>query len=121
MRRGSWFSPTHADWAKRSFRLMFIAGLLLLFPDTGVSDTLYVSPDGDDANPGTQSQPLRTLQGARDRVRNMDKNRTEDVVVLFKAGDYFIDEHRPLRKGRLGCQRHIESSTGTGTKKAAPI
>jgi len=72
--------------------LSFIAGLLLLFPGTAVSDTLYVSPDGDDAYPGTQSQPLRTLRGARDRVRDMDKQRTQDVVVRFKAGDYFTDE-----------------------------
>ncbi len=57
-----------------------------------MSDTLHVSPDGDDAHPGTQSQPLRTLRAARDRVRGMDKDRTQDVVILFKAGDYFIDE-----------------------------
>ena len=42
--------------------------------------------------PVRKLQPLRSLAGARDRVRGMDKNRTQDVVVLFKAGDYFIDE-----------------------------
>lgn len=81
-----------ADRTKKVLKLTFTAGLLLLFPGTGIADTVHVSPGGDDANPGTETLPLRTLQGARDRVREMDKNRTHDVVVLFKAGDYFINE-----------------------------
>lgn len=92
MRTRSWFPSVVTNWPETPFRLTFIAGLLLLFPGTAVSDTLYVSPDGDDAHPGTRSQPLRTLQGARDRVRDMDKQRTQDVVVIFKAGNYFTDE-----------------------------
>jgi parallel beta-helix repeat protein len=72
--------------------LIFLAGLLLFFPGIGVSEEVYVSPDGNDANPGTEGQPLRSLQGARDRVRGMDKNRSQNVVVLFKAGNYLIDE-----------------------------
>ena len=81
-----------ADRAKKVLRLTFAAGLLLFFPGAGVSDTVHVSPDGNDANPGTELQPLRSLAGAWDRVRGMDKNRTQDVVILFQAGDYFIDE-----------------------------
>ena len=75
-----------------SLRWMFLAGLFLAFPRLGISDTFYVSPDGNDGNPGTRGQPLRTLQGARDRVRSVDKNRTQDVLVLFKAGDYFVGD-----------------------------
>ena len=80
------------------FTWLFSAGLLMIVTGTVARAELYVSPDGDDGNPGTQSRPLRTLRGARDRIRGMDKDGTQDLLVLFKAGDYFTDE--TVRFGR---------------------
>ena len=71
---------------------MFSAAVLLTCSVPRLQAALYVAPNGNDLDPGTQARPLRTLAGARDRVRDMDKNATEDVVVLFKAGEYFIDQ-----------------------------
>ena len=52
---------------------------------------LYVSPNGKDTNPGTFEAPLRTLAGARDRVREVLRNRRAPVTVLFAPGIYTFD------------------------------
>jgi hypothetical protein len=47
----------------------------------------YVSPSGDDANPGTQARPVRTLERARDLARTA-QNRT----VNLAAGTYRLSQ-----------------------------
>ena len=54
--------------------------------------TLYVSPAGDDANPGTQEQPFATIGRARDAVREINRNMTGDIVVILGGGTYSISE-----------------------------
>ena len=41
---------------------------------------IYVSPSGNDAGPGTQAQPVRTLQHARDLVRTRNRQMTSDLT-----------------------------------------
>jgi hypothetical protein len=41
----------------------------------------HVAPNGNDANPGTAAAPLRTLAGARDAVRKVNKGMTGDITV----------------------------------------
>jgi hypothetical protein len=55
----------------------------------GPSDgTLYVSPSGDDANPGTITQPLRTVGKAQTVVRGMTASMTADLTVYLRGGTY---------------------------------
>jgi len=51
-----------------------IAALLVLFSCTSLGSEFYVSPSGDDRNPGTRVKPFRTLERARDAVREMKKS-----------------------------------------------
>ena len=54
---------------------------------------LYVSPDGNDANPGTQAKPLATVAAARDRVRRLIAGGLkENLTVLIRGGIYRIEE-----------------------------
>jgi hypothetical protein len=49
---------------------------------------IYVAPDGDDTNPGTLEQPLKTLAQARDLVRTKISAMTADVTVYVRGGTY---------------------------------
>ncbi|WP_248924432.1 Ig-like domain-containing protein [Paenibacillus hamazuiensis] len=51
----------------------------------------YVSPDGDDSNPGTEAAPFRTLEKARDIVRSVNRQMSGDVQVLLRGGTYTLD------------------------------
>jgi hypothetical protein len=57
--------------------------------------TLYVSPGGDDANPGTEAKPFATLVRARDEVRALKKaKRLPDggAIVRLAPGTYSLHE-----------------------------
>ncbi len=51
-------------------------------------EILYVAPDGDDSNPGTLTQPLRTIAHARDLVRTKNGSMTGDITVYLRGGTY---------------------------------
>ena len=52
--------------------------------------TFYLSPNGADGNPGTETQPFRTLERARTAVRAVNDNMTEDVTVYLRGGEYSL-------------------------------
>jgi parallel beta-helix repeat protein len=64
---------------------------LLFFVSINLSaQKIYISPDGNDSNPGTTDKPRATLTGARDRVREMRKNGqvSGPVEVIALQGEY---------------------------------
>lgn len=71
---------------------------------------LYVSPEGDDAHPGSKDQPLRTLIRARDLARQQQG----DITIWLQAGIYWLDA--PLH---LDTQ-HSADDGATITYAAAP-
>jgi hypothetical protein len=56
-------------------------------PETGMA-TYYVSPSGNDSNPGNHAKPFATLAKARDVVRTRNSNMTGDITVYVRAGTY---------------------------------
>ncbi|TDE02779.1 right-handed parallel beta-helix repeat-containing protein [Jiangella asiatica] len=68
---------------------------------------VYVSPDGDDAAPGTRDQPFRTLERARDAVRELIADgMTADVTVVLREGTYYLDESLRLNENDSGRDGH---------------
>jgi sialidase-1 len=69
--------------------------LMLAFSlQVAAGQELYVSPSGDDGNSGTREQPLATLTGARDRIRELRSRGaiTDTLFVRILPGTYTLME-----------------------------
>src|SRR5713226_4882456 len=53
---------------------------------------IFVSPHGDDGNPGTALEPLRTFHAAQLAARELKKQRSGELSVYFSAGTYYLLE-----------------------------
>lgn len=53
---------------------------------------LYVSPAGDDANPGTAERPVRTLAHARDLARELIPSMHGDLTIWLAGGVYRLGQ-----------------------------
>ena len=85
-----------------------------------VQATFYVSPTGNDANPGTEAAPFRTITRARDAVRPLASNMTGDIVVNLRAGDYPVTstiQFGPQDSGTNGFQVIYQSADALGSAR----
>ena len=87
---------TPSPWCK-GLSLLFPFALALTaatgFESCGETfpESLYVSPDGKDTNPGTLSAPLGTLEAARNAIRSLRQSHQlpiSGVTVYLRAGVY---------------------------------
>jgi hypothetical protein len=62
--------------------------ILVLTPSCQTGMSFYVSPNGNDHNPGTIDQPLRSLQKALEMSR---LNKDGKVTVYLREGTYYLD------------------------------
>ena len=53
---------------------------------------LVVSPDGSDTNKGTLENPLKTLNGAKEKLKSLKGTTNEAVTVWFRSGTYLLAE-----------------------------
>ncbi len=80
--------PRQISWPAR---IALHLALLLLPGPASAQETFYVDPGGDDGNPGTAAQPLRTFGGAVQKVRIV-LDGTGDIDVFFQDGTYVFDQ-----------------------------
>lgn len=68
---------------------------------------IYVSPKGNDANPGTFEQPLKTITAARNFVRTLNDNMQGDIVVYLRGGEYVQNESLNFTEKDSGTNGHM--------------
>ncbi len=71
--------------------------ILLTFLSLQVAATeIWVSKNGNDKNPGTKEKPLKTLQIAQEKARELRKSAGPSVEngiqIILKEGNYFLQE-----------------------------
>ncbi|PYT32304.1 MAG: hypothetical protein DMG57_02235 [Acidobacteria bacterium] len=75
----------------RVFSLLLLLSIFDAEAQVSGGVDLYVSPTGDDGNPGSLERPLRTLERARDAVRAAKAGPGRNIVVYLRSGVYTID------------------------------
>ena len=70
------------------------------------SASFFVSPRGDDGNPGTAAQPVRTLERARQLVRTVNQSMQGDVVVTLGEGTYELSQPLTFDPADSGFNGH---------------
>ena len=77
---------------------------------------LYVSPRGNDRNPGTSGRPFRTLERAQNAARQVRRPLRGDIIVLVGGGTYRLSRPLTLRQadsGGNGYDVFYEPAPGT--------
>ena len=69
---------------------IFVSILALLASSPVKSQVLYVSPLGNDKNPGTKAKPIASFAKAQQLVRALDTR--SKVKVIFAKGTYYLPE-----------------------------
>src|SRR5260370_1459917 len=78
---------------------------------------IYGAPGGYDKIPGTKSQPIRTLEHARDLVRAINQKMSGDITVYLKGGVYRLDEPLTLDSSDSGTNGHNVIYTAVAGQK----
>ncbi|MEE4311837.1 MAG: right-handed parallel beta-helix repeat-containing protein [candidate division KSB1 bacterium] len=68
--------------------LSFILLFILIFGAANAQQSFYVSPGGDDDNPGTLIRPFATIAKAQRAVRRINSDMRSDIVVYLRGGRY---------------------------------
>ena len=98
--------------SSKALPFSFIAGLSAIVPSALFAATLFVAPNGENANPGTQAQPLATLEAARDAAR---KTGSGPHTIRVMPGEYFLEQPLVLDAQDNGLTIEAANANGTVT------
>ena len=80
---------------------------------------IFVSPTGNDSNPGTAASPVQTLQKAQQLVRSSNSNLTSDLTVTLADGYYRMSSPLMLDSSDSGSNGHnVVWTAATGAHPA---
>ncbi|MHC4249869.1 MAG: right-handed parallel beta-helix repeat-containing protein, partial [Planctomycetota bacterium] len=82
-----------------------LVGLSVAFAGCAMAADYYVSPRGDDGNPGTEARPFATIAGARDAVRRSGRAGKVPVTVHLRGGKYYLEDTVRLTPEDSGSER----------------
>ena len=92
-----------------SKRLLLALLTLVAFSWEKAIAQIYVSPNGKDANPGSQEQPVASLQAALRKVRELrrlaDPQAQAPIHILIEGGTYFLSEPLFIRPEDSGTEQ----------------
>lgn len=75
----------------------------------------YVSPSGNDDNPGTINAPFKTVAAARDAVRSVNSSMSEDIIVYLRDGIHCVTSpvtFKPQDSGKNGYRIYYMAYPG---------
>ncbi len=84
-----------------------------------IAGNVYLSPNGDDRNPGSQAAPVRTAQRAQALARALTPNMTADVTVVLADGFYRLTS--PLALGTADSGTNGHNVVWTADTGAQPV
>ena len=89
---------------KMKTHLFLLIVLILTFCSCSNNEEFYVSPTGNDKNPGTKGQPFLSFNKAKEKVSQIIANGTknEEIHLYFRGGTYFFDQCVVIKAGEFG-------------------
>jgi hypothetical protein len=97
----------------------FCLFLLVLFVSSASAKDIWVSPSGNDSNPGTKEKPLASILMAQRQARELrrlnDPSIKDGIQIILKGGTYQLEEpllFRPEDSGTAESPTTIIAATG---------
>lgn len=117
-----YFANKYLDETKMNRKLTNALLILVLFVSSASAKEIWVSPSGNDANPGTKEKPLATIPMAQRQARELrrisDPSVKTGIQIILQGGTYQLAEPLLFRPEDSGT---MESPTTFRAEKDAHV